>query len=100
MASMFNLVNLANKYMASSSAPKITILNKASDFINNILKILGVVEDDEAHFLGAKQMELEGELTAILDFIVDARSQIIGVYRARRKDADQAGAIAQVQEMS
>jgi len=85
MNCIFDLMKDANKYMGKQKAPKILLLNKAAEFINNILKTLGIVADGEDHFLGSRQFELEEELTAILNFTCQVRNQIINVYRNFKK---------------
>merc|ERR1712135_161755 len=81
MRIIFDLLKFTNKYMAKAPSPKVLLLNKAADFMNNVFKVLGVVGDDETHFLGSRQLEMENELTPILNLICQARAEIIGIFR-------------------
>jgi len=61
-AKLFDLMNEINVYIKGLDAvavPNILLLNKAASFINDMLKIFGVVPQSETFFLGAKQMEAE-----------------------------------------
>jgi len=59
------------------------LLNKAASFINDQLRVLGVVEQNEATFLGAAQNEIENALQPVLDVIVAYRAALTALFRAK-----------------
>jgi len=86
MMSIFELMKEANIYMLAEKEPKVLLINKAADFINKVLKVLGVVADNETHFLGRRQTEMEKALAPMLDLIIGARNDIMTQARLIIKD--------------
>merc|ERR1719433_1810036 len=75
-----NLVTTANNYVkfkrSKSEFPKVLLLKKASDYVNRILTVLGVVKDGEPHFLGSAIVEREKTIGPHLDRISQFRDGI------------------------
>lgn len=52
-------------------SPNILLLNKASKFVNDLLKIFGVIPRTEVNFLGTKHMLQEQHLGDLLDILLN-----------------------------
>jgi len=92
------LIGSVNKYLQNDKVevPKVLLLNKAGDFVNNILKVLGIVQDGHDHFLGPEHGKLEAELTNLLDLACNARNEIMTIIRG---GADKAQAMKEIREL-
>jgi len=74
------MVTMANKYFLAkqkvSSKPKILLLKKIADYLNRILACLGVVRDNQKHFLGEAHFQLERKLAPLLNTIGTYRDSV------------------------
>jgi len=95
------LIGSVNKYLQNADVviPKMLLLNKAATFVNNTLKVLGIVKDGQDHFLGPKHGELEVAITKLLDLSTIARNRIMTVIRDRKDTSEQA-ALKEIQSMT
>lgn len=60
---------------------KIQLINKAASFVNDMLRIFGVIPKDSSTFLGNDQIKNEEYLRPVLDIIRSFRERIIQSYR-------------------
>jgi len=82
--SLFILIGDINTYITKQigdQIPNILLLNKAASFINDMLKIFGVISQNETYFLGAKQIKSEKYLQPILDVITLYRADLTKLFR-------------------
>jgi len=74
------MVTMANKYFLVKqkvhAKPKILLLKKIASYLNRILACLGVVRDDQKHFLGERHFQLESKLGSLLDIISRYRDMV------------------------
>lgn len=74
------MVTEANRYFLAKrkgkAQPKILLLKKIANYLNRILACLGVVRDDQKHFLGEKHFQLERKLCSLLNVLSAFRDQV------------------------
>lgn len=83
---LFDLMNEINSYIKSLdevAVPNMLLLNKSASFINDMLKIFGVVPQSETFFLGSKQIEAEQYLAPLLDVVTWYRSELTLLFRKK-----------------
>ena len=81
---LFLLINSVHKYIEnvnkSNSVIKIQLVSKAAKFVNDMLKIFGVIANDSISFLGNDQIQNENYLRPVLDVITALREDVCGLY--------------------
>ena len=96
---LFELMNDANVYLKlkgrEAKTPNMLLLNKAASFINDLLRVVGVVQRSEASFLGAKHDQLEAALQPALDAIAEYRAALTSLFRGKAPWPRYAQAVAE-----
>jgi len=89
---LFDLMNDCNVYVKNrqSGTPNMLLLKKAASFINDQLKVFGVVSQNEATFLGAQHNAMENALQPVLDVIAEYRAALTSLFRNKAKWAEYA----------
>ncbi len=78
MHEIFTLISHVNKYLASSEsskvAPKMLILRRIAQYIEKMMKIFGVTQDTEAHFMESYTKNIGTTDTVFAEKVIDAFS--------------------------
>eukprot|EP01083_Nonionella_stella_P005310 15345_1 len=75
-------ISAINTYLKTidDDVPNILLLNKAESFVNDILKIYGVIAPNQSIFWGAKQIENEKHWQPVLDVITSYRADLTQLF--------------------
>merc|ERR1712228_1145965 len=97
---LFELISDINTYIKKigGQIPNILLLNKSASFINDLLKIFGVISQKETYFLGAKQIESEKYLQGVLDVITLYRADLVLLFRNKSEWKEYAVVVGKYKE--
>ncbi|ETO22842.1 cysteinyl-tRNA synthetase [Reticulomyxa filosa] len=81
MKALMDLMSDCHSYLKNQKGrPHVLLLNKAADYVNDMLKIFGVTPRHDSHFLGNELFQKEQLLRPILDIITQYRYEVLNYF--------------------